>query len=399
MEEFLIQEQPRILGVFAHPDDETFCAGGTFAKYSASGAEVMVVSATRGGAGQIRTPEVATRYTLESVREQELHQACKRLGVQQSLCLKYRDGTLKDVKQEELITQILKIFYQFRPDIVITFGPDGGYGHPDHIAISAATTAACQRYENARIFDQHTASSSHHPLRLYYSHFPAKQGLLLELLVQWLVQSEKRFHRTPDFAYALLLLTEEARLLRYSSDHFAVNWYPTRSLIIEQGEAANSLYLILSGEVDVIREHADGTLETLARLGPGAFFGEEELAWKKPHNAHVMAVENVTCLVFSPSAPMAFLGRGEGAHMGSLIGVDEQGEGEALGVTTCVDVSPYIHQKVAAIAAHRSQYAIEVDMFPLSIMQELMGMEYFVRVYPTPKIKRELFPLLFTTSV
>jgi LmbE family N-acetylglucosaminyl deacetylase len=85
--------------------------------------------------------------------------------------------------------------------------------------------------------------------------------------------------------------------------------------------------------------------------------------------------------------------------MGSLIGVDEQGEGEALGVTTCVDVSPYIHQKVAAIAAHRSQYAIEVDMFPLSIMQELMGMEYFVRVYPTPRIKRELFPLLFTTSV
>src|SRR5260221_13414681 len=56
-----IQDSKRILGVFAHPDDESFCAGGTFAKYVATGAEVMVVSATRGEAGQIRMPSVATR--------------------------------------------------------------------------------------------------------------------------------------------------------------------------------------------------------------------------------------------------------------------------------------------------------------------------------------------------
>jgi LmbE family N-acetylglucosaminyl deacetylase len=72
----------RILGVFAYPDDETFCAGGTFAKYIASGAEVMVVSATHGEAGQIRSPRVATRRTLAAVREQELRQACQSLGVQ-----------------------------------------------------------------------------------------------------------------------------------------------------------------------------------------------------------------------------------------------------------------------------------------------------------------------------
>ena len=62
----------RILGVFAHPDDESFCAGGTLARYVASGAEVMVVSATRGEAGQIRSAGVATRRTLGQVREQEL---------------------------------------------------------------------------------------------------------------------------------------------------------------------------------------------------------------------------------------------------------------------------------------------------------------------------------------
>ncbi|MGH2670056.1 MAG: PIG-L deacetylase family protein, partial [bacterium] len=54
---------PRLLGVFAHPDDEVFCAGGTLAKYVAQGAEAMVVSATKGEAGQIRDAKAATRQT------------------------------------------------------------------------------------------------------------------------------------------------------------------------------------------------------------------------------------------------------------------------------------------------------------------------------------------------
>jgi LmbE family N-acetylglucosaminyl deacetylase len=61
-----------LLGVFAHPDDETFCAGGTFARYAKDGAEVMVVSATRGEAGQIRDARVGTRRTIAAVRETEL---------------------------------------------------------------------------------------------------------------------------------------------------------------------------------------------------------------------------------------------------------------------------------------------------------------------------------------
>src|SRR5438132_8957638 len=87
---------PRILGVFAHPDDETFCAGGTLAKYAAAGAEIMVVSATRGQAGQIRDARVATRRTLGQVRERELHLAWARLGVRHAACLDYEDGALMD---------------------------------------------------------------------------------------------------------------------------------------------------------------------------------------------------------------------------------------------------------------------------------------------------------------
>ena len=190
-----VEGAPRILGVFAHPDDETFCAGGTFAKYIASGAEVMVVSATHGEAGQIRSPRAATRRTLAAVREQELHLACQRLGVQHALCLDYVDGTLSSVDAEEPTGRVVEIIRSFRPDVVITFGPDWGYGHPDHIAISAATTAACQRNAQSDQFPAQLAAGLpvHQPVRLFHSYFPSKRQLLLEQLVQWLMQADKRF--------------------------------------------------------------------------------------------------------------------------------------------------------------------------------------------------------------
>ena len=400
MNKFSAEHMLRILGVFAHPDDESFCAGGTFAKYITGGAEVMVISATRGEAGQIRSPRVATRRTLGAVREQELRLACQQLGVQQAICLDYQDGTLKNVDQEKLTGQVVKLIRSFRPDVVITFGPDGGYGHPDHIAISAATTAACRLSGERNQFPEHLVAGlqPYQPARLFHSYFPPKRQLLLEQLVQWLIQAKKRFRGTLDFAYALLLLCEEATLLHYSSDHFDVSWYPAGFSIIEQGEQANCLYLILSGTVDVIREADDGTMHVLAQLEPGAFFGEEGLAYHKPRNAHVVAADNVTCLVFSPAAPTAFLGRGEDAHQSGFTSINRQSDGQTIGAMTCIDVSLYLSQKIAAIAAHRSQYAIEADMLPLPLLRELMGQEYFVRVQPAPEIETELLPSHLTAA-
>ena len=135
----------RLLGVFAHPDDETFCAGGTFARYAGQGAEIMVVSATRGQAGQIRDAAAGNRRTIAAVREAELRLACERLGVTRVRCLDHVDGTLADAGFSALVEEVAEVIREFRPDIVITFGPDGGYGHPDHVTISAVTTAACQR--------------------------------------------------------------------------------------------------------------------------------------------------------------------------------------------------------------------------------------------------------------
>src|SRR5262249_2143035 len=169
----------RLLGIFAHPDDETFCAGGTFARYAEQGAEIMVVSATRGQAGQIRDATAGSRRTIAAVREAELRLACERLGITKVHCLDHIDGTLADAGFPALVDEVAEVICGFGPDIVITFGPDGGYGHPDHVTISTVTTAACRRVGAGSHSDGSAAWSRGRPPRLYYSHFPPADLLIL----------------------------------------------------------------------------------------------------------------------------------------------------------------------------------------------------------------------------
>jgi LmbE family N-acetylglucosaminyl deacetylase len=375
--------RPRLLGVFAHPDDECFCAGGTLAAYAAAGAQTMVVSATRGEAGQIRAPRGATRRTLGQVREGELTRACRRLGVQHAVCLDYGDGRLKDVDQGVLTSAVTQIIRTFRPDVVLTFGEDGAYGHPDHVAIGRATTAACALAGEAARFPEQLAAGlgPHRPARLYHSRFPRHRMLFVEHLVQWLVSRETRFQGTFDFAQGLLLLAEATSLLGYTRDHVEVRWFPRGVHLVEQGEPATSLYLILSGQAEVVREDADGTTHRLGRLGPGEFFGELGLAYGRARTAHVVAAEDVTCLVLSPAQPSTYAGRGAGAHADLLLRPQVEATKQG-GPATCIDVRDYVERKFAAIAAHRTQYPIRPDMLPLAMLQELMGREFFVPVAP-----------------
>jgi LmbE family N-acetylglucosaminyl deacetylase len=118
------ESQPRVLGVYAHPDDETFCTGGTFARYAAAGCDIMVISATRGQAGQIWSVNLATRKTLAQVRESELRLAGGRLGVTHVECWDYVDGRLAEVDESELESRIGRRIRHYRPDVVFTFGID-----------------------------------------------------------------------------------------------------------------------------------------------------------------------------------------------------------------------------------------------------------------------------------
>lgn len=390
----------RLLCVFAHPDDEVFCAGGTIASYSARGHEVMVVSATKGDAGQIRDANIATRRTLGSVRAGELQQSCQHLGVHQAVCLDYGDGTLKDLDIEVLVADVVKIIREFRPEVVITFGPDGAYGHPDHIVIGEATTLACTLAGDPHQFPIQIVDGlqAFAPARLYHSYFPRSRILMLETLSKWLVGRQTRSGATSqidptEFVRALLLFTEETTMLNYSSDRIDVNWYPSGFYIIEQGEAAKDLYLILSGQAQAVREHDDGTLEKLSDLGPGTFFGELGLALNQRRMAHVIAQDNVTCLVMSMSEAVLFAGRGGGATIAG--GADRGSQGEALidvgQATHRIDVNDYVINKIRAMSAHRSQYPITPDMFSLDMLKELMGYEYFVQILPRQQLINSLF--------
>lgn len=382
----------RLLGLYAHPDDETFCTGGTFARYAERGAEIAVISATRGQAGAIRDAGVATRRTIGEVRERELHRACHHLGVQHATCLDYQDGALALSDVTPLTAELTAAIREFRPHTVFTFGPDGGYGHPDHIAISTAATAAWEAAADAARFPDQIAAGlrPHAPASLYYAFFPRHRRRLLDRMARWLVAQEERFRGDVGFVTALLHVAEEARDLGSISDHIETRWFPAGTFVIEQGEKATTLFLILSGEAEAVREHDDGSTETLGILGPGEFFGELGIAFSRPRNAHVIARSDVTCLQFSPAEPSRFLGRGAGAHLaGSYPGLasDEESPGEA---TTRIDVGDVIGKKIAAIAAYRSQYAFRPDLIPESLLRDVFGVEYFVPARPARQFSNEI---------
>ncbi len=134
-----------LLAVFAHPDDETFRAGGTLALLALRGVRVQVLTATRGQAGSRGNPPLCTTEELPAVRETELRCACSALGLVPPIVLNYQDGQLAEADLEGLTTQILQVVKETRPQVMLTFGADGLSGHPDHIAIGLASAEAFHR--------------------------------------------------------------------------------------------------------------------------------------------------------------------------------------------------------------------------------------------------------------
>lgn len=351
----------RLLGVFAHPDDEVFCAAGTMARAAEAGAEVMIVSATRGERGQIRDPAAATRRTLGAVRDGELRAAAAELGVQHVQVLAYPDGTLPH-HRSSLGAAIAGIMRHFDPDTVITFGADGGYGHPDHVAISELTTQAFR----ALVRDHDRGQ------RLYHAVFPPRRTCMAEALAHWIAGSGQR---TADRAalQAIALFAGESATMRLVRDDVRTQWFPPGTCVIEQGEPADALYLILNGTADALREHPGGQLTHQRRMQAGDFFGEHGLVTGQG-TAHVVARDSLTCLVLSRTPVSPYAGRGIGATSTA------QPPAAGLPPGTCtIDVTSYLHQKLAALAQHRTQYPIVPSMLPQSLLQTMLGTEFFWR--------------------
>jgi len=136
----------RLAAVFAHPDDDTYGVGGTVGLHADAGIEVTAILATSGDAGRILDPSLATPQNLGMVREGEDRAAWGELGVKPALhFLRYPDGGLQGVPPDEVAGRIAELLTTARPEVVVTFGPDGVTGHEDHIAVGQAATAGFHR--------------------------------------------------------------------------------------------------------------------------------------------------------------------------------------------------------------------------------------------------------------
>src|SRR5947208_13163710 len=159
----------RLLGIFAHPDDEGTMSGAML-KYSTLDIETGLVCATRGEVGEIADPALATPENLGEVREGEMRAAAGVLGVHNLWFLGYRDSgmagtpenqdplSLAQASAAEVVGKLVGIIRQFRPQVMATFDETGGYGHPDHIAVYRHTTSAFmlqQMPRNILNTDQH----------------------------------------------------------------------------------------------------------------------------------------------------------------------------------------------------------------------------------------------------
>lgn len=182
-------DRPTLMAVFAHPDDESFGTGGALGRYGADpGVRVVLVCATRGEAGEINDPKLATAERLGEVREQELRCACQTLGVEDLFLLDYRDsgmaGTAENTDPralamadfDEAVGKIVAHIRRERPDVVVTFDETGGYGHPDHIAIHHHTKAAFVAAADASRYPEQIAAGlgPYQAKKLYFTAIPQR---------------------------------------------------------------------------------------------------------------------------------------------------------------------------------------------------------------------------------
>jgi len=152
--------------VVAHPDDECFGFGGALALAADRGVETYVVCLTDGQAATNRG-DAASGAALGTMRREELRASCDVLGVSQHELMDYQDGQLEFVQFSVAAGRLVERMRRFQPDVVITFGGDGGMNtHADHMMVSMLTTAAFHWSGQAKRYPD--AGKPHRAQRLYY---------------------------------------------------------------------------------------------------------------------------------------------------------------------------------------------------------------------------------------
>lgn len=207
----------RLMAVLAHPDDESLGVGGTLAKYASEGVDVFLLTATRGDSGRYhgrRTDDHGHPgpSELAKIRESELRAAASELGVREVSFLDYRDQHLDRANPREAVAAIVRHVRRVRPQVVVTFGPDGAYGHPDHVAISQFTTAAVvAAADSSFLCDGAQAIQPHAVSKLYYLAWPESAWKAYQVAFQKLVSTvdgvERHAVPWPDWAITTVIDT------------------------------------------------------------------------------------------------------------------------------------------------------------------------------------------------
>ncbi len=180
------------MAAYGHPDDEGQVTG-TLAAFIARGAQVTLVCATRGEVGEISDPLLATPETLKYVRELELRASMAQIGLSDVRFLPFRDSGMAGTPENEdptclhqqapeVVTgHLVEIMREVRPHLVFTWDPNGGYGHPDHIAVHKHTLSAYEAAGDGAQFPE--AGQPWSPGYLYWGAFTMKRfaGMFLEL--------------------------------------------------------------------------------------------------------------------------------------------------------------------------------------------------------------------------
>jgi LmbE family N-acetylglucosaminyl deacetylase len=197
----------------AHPDDESLGVGATLARYSAEGVEIHLVTATRGERGWFgAADENPGLEVLGRIREGELRAAAQVLGLRSFSFLDYIDGELDQADGAEAMGKIAHHLRVVKPHVVVTFGPDGAYGHPDHVAISQLTQgglllAASPGFKDAQDLAPHEVAKS------YFMAGTGRQlGRYEEVFGELVMQVdgvERRSVPWPDWAVTTRIETEE----------------------------------------------------------------------------------------------------------------------------------------------------------------------------------------------
>ncbi|MDF2682495.1 MAG: hypothetical protein K0R47_3685 [Brevibacillus sp.] len=163
----------KVMVVFPHPDDESFACGGTLAKCRDASQMTCLICVTSGCGGRTGPFEIDCREKLARLREQELGKAAEVLGISRLDLFRYPDGSLVKTDIDELVGRIYEAIVDWKPDVVVTFPPDGVTGHPDHIVTCRATTRAVEQAEQVLSPDEYPdlyyVSIPH-----YYDHCPDK---------------------------------------------------------------------------------------------------------------------------------------------------------------------------------------------------------------------------------